>query len=183
MFIAPSNARPAPGVLEAITEADAIIIGPGNLFTDVIPNLLIKNISKTIKESKAIKIYIGNIMTKPGETDDFSLSDHIKAIFEHANNKIIDYCIYDTGEVVPEFVRRYNKDGADLVEQGITKKENDTEGSYIMNPVTNEAMDNNVIGIYLKNKRATAFYVETNTDLKDACDTVAVSDRPTTKCN
>ena len=52
-----------------------------------------------------------------------------------------------------------------------------------MNPVTNEAMDNNVIGIYLKNKRATAFYVETNTDLKDACDTVAVSDRPTTKCN
>ena len=72
---------------------------------------------------------------------------------------------------------------ADLVEQGITKKENDTEGSYIMNPVTNEAMDNNVIGIYLKNKRATAFYVETNTDLKDACDTVAVSHRPTTKCN
>lgn len=60
-------------------------------------------------------------MTKPGETDDFSLSDHIKVIFEHANNKIIDYCIYDTGEVVPEYVRRYNKDGADLVEQDISK--------------------------------------------------------------
>lgn len=112
---------PANGVLEAIQEADAIIIGPGNLFTNVIPNLLIKNVSKTIKESKAIKIYIGNIMTKPGETDDFSLSDHIKAIFEHSNNKIIDYCIYDTGEVVPEFVRRYNKEGADLVEQDIQK--------------------------------------------------------------
>lgn len=121
VYISPSNARPAPGVLEAITEADAIIIGPGNLFTDVIPNLLIKNISKTIKESKAIKIYIGNIMTKPGETDDFTLSDHINAIYEHANNKIIDYCIYDTGEVVPEFIRRYNKDGADLVEQDISK--------------------------------------------------------------
>ncbi len=121
VFVAPSNARPAPGVLDAISEADAIIIGPGNLFTDVIPNLLIKNISKTIKESKAIKIYVGNIMTKPGETDDFSLSDHIKAIFEHANNKIIDYCVYDTGEVVPEFVRRYNKEGADLVEQDVQK--------------------------------------------------------------
>lgn len=121
IFVAPSNSKPAPGVLEAITDADAIIIGPGNLFTDVIPNLLIKNISKTIKESKAIKIYVGNIMTKPGETDDFSLSDHIKAIFEHANNKIIDYCIYDTGEVVPEFIRRYNKDGADLVEQDVQK--------------------------------------------------------------
>ena len=120
VFIAPSNARPAPGVLEAIEQADAIIIGPGNLFTDVIPNLLIKNISRAIEESKAIKIYIGNIMTKPGETDDFALSDHIKAIFEHANHKVIDYCIYDTGEVVPEFVRRYNKDGADLVEQDIS---------------------------------------------------------------
>ena len=121
VYISPSNARPAPGVLEAIQEADAIVIGPGNLFTDVIPNLLIKNISKTIKESKAIKIYIGNLMTKPGETDDFTLSDHINAIYEHANNKIIDYCIYDTGEVIPEFVRRYNKDGADLVEQDISK--------------------------------------------------------------
>ncbi len=119
VFIAPSNTRPAPGVLEAIQEAEAIIIAPGNLFTEVIPNLLIKNISRTIKESRAIKIYIGNIMTKPGETDDFTLSDHIKAIFEHANNKVIDYCIYDTGEVVPEFVRRYNKDGADLVEQDL----------------------------------------------------------------
>ncbi len=60
-------------------------------------------------------------MTKPGETDDFSLSDHINAIYEHANNKIIDYCIYDTGEVVPEYIRKYNKDGADLVEQDIQK--------------------------------------------------------------
>lgn len=60
-------------------------------------------------------------MTKPGETDDFSLSDHIKAIYEHANSKFIDYCVYDTGEVVPEFVRRYNKDGADLVEQDVQK--------------------------------------------------------------
>lgn len=121
VFISPSNVRATEGVLDAINEADAIIIGPGNLYTEVIPNLLIRNISKAIKESKAIKIYIGNIMTKPGETDDFSLSDHIKAIFEHANNKVIDYCIYDTGEVVPEFVRKYNRDGADLVEQDIQK--------------------------------------------------------------
>lgn len=55
-------------------------------------------------------------MTKPGETDDYALSDHIKAIMEHANNKVIDYCICDTGEIVPEFVRMYNKDGAFPVE-------------------------------------------------------------------
>lgn len=56
-------------------------------------------------------------MTKPGETDDYSLSDHVKAIIEHANNKVIDYCVYDLGDIVPEFVRRYNKDGAFPVEQ------------------------------------------------------------------
>ncbi len=117
IFISPSNVRPAPGVLEAIEEADAIVIGPGNLYTEVIPNLLIKGISRTIKDSKAIKIYIANIMTKPGETDDFALSDHVKAIIEHANNKVIDYCVYDIGDIVPEFVRIYNKDGAFPVEQ------------------------------------------------------------------
>lgn len=60
-------------------------------------------------------------MTKPGETDDFSLSDHIKAIMEHANNKVIDYCVYDFGDIIPEYVRRYNKDGAFPVEQDIDK--------------------------------------------------------------
>lgn len=60
-------------------------------------------------------------MTKPGETDDFGLSDHIKAIIEHANNKVIDYCVYDIGDIVPEFVRIYNKDGAFPVEQDIDK--------------------------------------------------------------
>ena len=60
-------------------------------------------------------------MTKQGETDDLTLSDHIRAIIEHANNKIIDYCIYDTGEIVPEFVRMYNKDGSFPVEQDIDK--------------------------------------------------------------
>lgn len=60
-------------------------------------------------------------MTKPGETDDFSLSDHVKAIIEHANNKVIDYCVYDIGDIVPEYVRIYNKDGAFPVEQDVDK--------------------------------------------------------------
>lgn len=121
IFIKPSNSLPAPGVIEAIEKADAIIIGPGSLYTNVIPNLLVKGVARAIKESKAFKIYISNIMTEPGQTDNYSLSDHIKAIQDHAGKGIIDYCIYDTGEIVPEFVRRYNKDGADLVEQDPTK--------------------------------------------------------------
>ena len=121
IYINPSNCVPAPGVLEAIKNADAIIIGPGSLNTNVIPNLLVKNVSKTIKESNAIKIYISNIMTEPGQTDNYSLSDHIKAIIDHAGNGVIDYCIYDSGEVIPEFIKMYNKRGADVVEQDIQK--------------------------------------------------------------
>ena len=116
VFINPSNCRTAPGIVEAIGEADAIILGPGSLYTNVIPNLLIKNVAKTIRESKAFKIYIPNIMTQPGHTDDYDVSDHINAIIEHAGKKIIDYCICDNGDIVPEFIRKYNKEGSSLVE-------------------------------------------------------------------
>ena len=121
IFINPSNCMPAPGVLDAIRNADAIIIGPGSLYTNVIPNLLVKGVAKAIKESKGFKIYISNIMTEPGQTDNYSLSEHIKAIQEHAGKGIVDYCIYDTGEIVPEFIRRYNKEGSELVEQDTSK--------------------------------------------------------------
>ena len=121
VFITPSNCVPAPGVLEAIQNADAIIIGPGSLYTNVIPNLLIKNVSKTIKESNAIKIYVSNIMTEPGQTDNYKLSDHIKAILDHTGKGIVDYCIYDSGEIIPEFVKIYNKRGQDVVEQDTQK--------------------------------------------------------------
>ena len=121
VYINPSNCRPAPGVLEAIKEADAIVIGPGSLYTNVIPNLLVKNVAKAIKESKAIKIYVSNIMTEPGQTDNYSLSDHIEAIIEHAGKDIMDCCIYDTGDIIPEFIKRYNREGQDLVEQDISR--------------------------------------------------------------
>ena len=121
VFINPSNCVPAPGVLEAIQNADAIIIGPGSLYTNVIPNLLVKNVSKTIKESKAIKIYVSNIMTEPGQTDNYTLSEHIGAILDHAGKGVVDYCIYDSGEIIPEFIKIYNKRGQDVVEQDIQK--------------------------------------------------------------
>lgn len=121
MFITPTNSKPSPGVIEAIQKADAIIIGPGSLYTNVIPNLLIKGVAKAIKESKAIKVYVTNIMTEPGQTDNFSITDHIDAIIGHVGTGIFDFCICDTGEITPEFVRRYNQDGSDIVEQDISK--------------------------------------------------------------
>ena len=121
VFITPSNCKPAPGVLEAISEADAIIIGPGSLYTNVIPNLLVKGVAKAIKESKAFKVYVSNLMTEPGQTDNYTLSEHIKAINDHAGKGIVEYCIYDTGEIIPEYVRKYNMKGSEVVEQDTSK--------------------------------------------------------------
>jgi len=121
IFINPSNCTPAPGVIEAIEEAEAIIIGPGSLYTNVLPNLLVKRVSKAIKESKAVKMYISNIMTEFGQTDDYSLAEHIKAIQDHVGKGVFDYCLADTGEVIPEYIRRYNKEGSEIVEANITQ--------------------------------------------------------------
>ena len=121
ILLNPSNCRPAPGVIEAIKKADCIIIGPGSLYTNVIPNLLVNGVAKAIKESTAIKVYISNIMTEPGQTDNYSVSDHLNAIIEHCGTGIVDYCIYDTGEIIPEFIKKYNLEGQDLVEQDIDK--------------------------------------------------------------
>lgn len=130
IFINPSNCKPAPGVIEAIMEADAIVIGPGSLYTNVIPNLLVKGVSKAIKDSKAFKIYVSNLMTEPGQTDNYTLSQHIKAINEHVGKGVIEYCIYDTGEIVPEYIRKYNMEGAEIVEQDTSRVK--VEGVYLI---------------------------------------------------
>ncbi len=121
ILLNPTNCRPAPGVIETIKNADCIIIGPGSLYTNVIPNLLVSGVTKAIKESTAIKVYISNIMTEPGQTDNYSVSDHLNAIIEHCGNGVVDYCIYDTGEIIPEFIKKYNMQGQDIVEQDIEK--------------------------------------------------------------
>lgn len=119
VYLSPSNCKPTKGVIEAIQNADSIIIGPGSLYMNIIPNLLVNGVAKAIRESKAKKLYVCNIMTEPGLTDNYSVSDHINAIIDHCGEGLIDYCLYDTGEVIPEFIRKYNKDGKDLVEQDI----------------------------------------------------------------
>ena len=120
VYLSPANCKALPEVLEAIKEADGIIIGPGSLYTNVIPNLLVNGVSRAIRESKAVKLYVCNIMTEPGLTDNYSVADHINAIIEHCGEGLIDYCLYDTGEVIPEYIKKYNLDGAELVEQNLS---------------------------------------------------------------
>lgn len=91
LFTDPKKCKALPDVITAIKNADLIILGPGSLYTSVTPNLLITEISEEIAKSKAKKIYVCNIMTQPGETDSYSVSDHVKALIKHAGHKeIID---------------------------------------------------------------------------------------------
>lgn len=124
VFVNPYHPKPTEGILEAIREADAICFAPGSLYTSVIPNLLIKGVAKEIRESKGLKVYISNLMTEPGQTYNYTLADHIEAINAHSGGKIIDYCIYDTSEIIPEYVRKYNMQGYEIVEQDIQKVKN-----------------------------------------------------------
>lgn len=137
IYLNPSNCRPAPGVIEAIKNADCIIIGPGSLYTNVIPNLLVNGVAKAIKEASALKVYISNIMTEPGQTDEYSVSDHLNAIIEHCGRGVVDFCIYDTGEVVPEFIKKYNLEGQDLVEPNIDKVKGITYLQRNLSMITN----------------------------------------------
>lgn len=108
----PSNAKPIQEAIDAIKEADAITLGPGSLYTSVIPNLLVKDITEAIVKTKAKKIYISNIMTQPGETTDYTASEHVKAIVEHSKDKVVEYVVVNTG-VIPEYLlSRYHADGS-----------------------------------------------------------------------
>jgi len=103
----PAQSSGTPEALKAIEEAQVIILGPGSLYTSIIPNLLIKEITDRIVASNAIKVYVCNVMTQPGETDGFSALDHVKALLSHASPRVIDYCIVNNGEIPAETLARY----------------------------------------------------------------------------
>ena len=112
------NCRALPEVLKAIKQAELIILGPGSLYTSVIPNLLIKEISDEIAKSKAKKIYVCNIMSQPGETDDYTASDHLKALIQHSGHKIVDAVLVN--DYIPEnLADKYKESGSYPIETDI----------------------------------------------------------------
>lgn len=120
VYLEPENPKPFEDALYAIDNADCIIIGPGSLYTSILPNLVIKEVCKRIKASKAIKIYVSNIMTQPGETDGYMLSDHINAIDRHCGLDMIDFAIANNGNIEKEYYEKYKQDGQDIV--GVDRK-------------------------------------------------------------
>ncbi|MBU1726155.1 MAG: YvcK family protein [Candidatus Omnitrophica bacterium] len=104
----PDKPAATPDAIKAIEEAQVIVLGPGSLYTSIVPNLLIKEITEAISSSGAIKVYVCNVMTQPGETDGFSVSDHIKVLVNHSHPRILDYCVINSGEIPKYMLERYS---------------------------------------------------------------------------
>ena len=103
-------------MLEAIAKADVIVMGPGSVFTSIVPNFLVDGIADAVNKSRAVKIYVCNVMTQPGETDNFTASDHLKALALHAPGKrLFDYVLLNKEQPGPEILERYEKYGQRFV--------------------------------------------------------------------
>jgi uncharacterized cofD-like protein len=112
VYLKPFKPQPAPEAIKAIQEAELIVLGPGSLYTSIIPNLLIKEITDAIVAAKAVKVYVSNVMTQAGETDGYSASAHLKSLIEHSHPRVTDYCIVNTGKIPPEILKRYEEEKA-----------------------------------------------------------------------
>ena len=113
--IKPIDAKPLEEAIKAINNADVIIMGPGSLYTSIIPNLLVKGIPEAICKSPAKKVYISNVMTQPGETDGFKVSNHLKVLMDYGVAENIDYVIANNGIIPSDIKEKYAKENAELV--------------------------------------------------------------------
>jgi uncharacterized cofD-like protein len=115
LYLDPPNAAPLPEAIQAIHEADVIVLGPGSLYTSIIPNLLVQGISDAIRASSAVKVYICNVMTQPGETDGYSVADHVNAIASHVEGKLFEHIIVNNSDIPRRVRSLYAEKGADVV--------------------------------------------------------------------
>jgi len=114
--LVPRRVQPVPEVLAAIRGADLILVGPGSLYTSIIPNLLIQQVVEAIAHSRATCVYIANLMTQPGETQHYSVADHVRAIYEHTRKGLFDFVVVNRKPVAPRLLRRYGAQGAEPVD-------------------------------------------------------------------
>jgi uncharacterized cofD-like protein len=133
VWIEPDDPQPCPGVVEVIASADAIVLGPGSLYTSIVPNLLVPGVAEAIRQAPGVKIFVCNLMTQPGETDGFSASDHLRALEAYLGPGVVEVCLvhnrpilqttWNGGEPVPCDLHRIASlgaapVGADLIRPG-----------------------------------------------------------------
>ena len=109
----PEHPPALEAALEAIREADMILLGPGSLYTSIIPNLLVDGVAQAIAGSSALKVYIANVMTQEGETEGYTNADHIRAIFQHSLPELFHLCLVNSSVIPPEVLERYAQEGAE----------------------------------------------------------------------
>ena len=111
----PSRPKALPEAVSAIADADMIVLGPGSLYTSIIPNLLVDGIVKAIRESDALKVYVCNVMTQEGETEGYTVSDHIAAIFAHSAQGLFRLCLTNSSPIPKAVAARYAEEGAERI--------------------------------------------------------------------
>jgi uncharacterized cofD-like protein len=121
--LVPRRVRPVPEVLRAIREADLILIGPGSLYTSILPNLLVEGMVDAIARSHATRVYIANLMTQPGETQHYSVADHVRAIYDHTRRGLFDFAVINRAPVSMRLRRRYAAEGAEPVDPSLEELE------------------------------------------------------------
>jgi uncharacterized cofD-like protein len=112
VFIEPADVEALPDAVQALQEADAILIGPGSLYTSILPNLIVPKLADAIVKSDAVKLFVCNVMTQPGETDDYSVSAHLDAIHAHIGKHLFDYVIVNNGEIPEQVQSLYAEKGS-----------------------------------------------------------------------
>ena len=121
MLMKPANASASKGAVDAILESDVLIFGPGSLYTSVIPNLLVEEIREAILKSDAVKIYVCNVMTQPGETDGYGAFEHVRALIDHMGHQFLDYVIVNDQKITTEQLKQYYAEGSMPVTPDIEK--------------------------------------------------------------
>lgn len=165
--LCPKDVEPLDGVITAINKADIILIGPGSLYTSIIPNLLVKGVTEAIISSSAKKIYVQNVMTQHGETDDMSVKDHVEAIFEHSD-KIFDSIIINNKVLSEDLKKKYQEEYQEqifltdddkkfLEEEAIDYIEGDCldGGDYVRHD--SEKLANMIIDYYIRTRRVKTY--------------------------
>ncbi len=165
--LCPKDVEPLDGVITAINKADIILIGPGSLYTSIIPNLLVKGVTEAIISSSAKKIYVQNVMTQHGETDEMSVKDHVEAIFEHSD-KIFDSIIINNKVLSEDLKKKYQEEYQEqifltdgdkrfLEEEAIDYIEGDCldGGDYARHD--SEKLSNMIIDYYIRTRRVKTY--------------------------
>ena len=146
----PSDVRAFDRCIKAINDADIVVLGPGSLYTSIIPNLLVDGISFAIANSPAKKVYVCNVMTQPGETDGYTVSDHLNAICAHMGTNCIDYCIANSAPVSEDALKKYLSQNADCVRLDAENFENIPTGLITDNLLYKDEKDNVLRHDYIK---------------------------------